>query len=292
MDEKRPKKILITGKGSYIGTSLEKWLQQWPDQYLVDKITVKDDFWKTYDFSKCDAVFHVAGIVHQKEKPEMENLYFAVNRDLALEVAKKAKLSGVHQFIFMSSMSVYGLEGKIGETVVITKDTPCHPNTFYGRSKYEAEQELQKLEDESFKVVIIRPPMVYGKGCKGNYARLVDFVLRTPFFPDIKNKRSMIYIENLTEFVNLVIENCSSGLFFPQNSEYVKTSEMVESIAEIHRKKIKLTKSFNLILRFLKTSTINKVFGDLVYEKEMSKFKNNYCVKDFKTSILITERQS
>jgi UDP-glucose 4-epimerase len=261
---------------------------------MVDTITVKDDSWKIYDFSRYDAVFHVAGIVHLKEKPEMENLYFSVNRDLALEVAKKAKLSGVRQFVFMSSMSVYGLEGKIGEPVVITKDTPCHPNTFYGRSKYEAEQELQKLNDESFKVAIIRAPMIYGPNCPGNYERLRKLVLRTPVFPLIENERSMLFIDNLCECIRLLLHNKLQGLFCPQNVEYVNTSEMVKLIAMVYGRSIYITNIFSPIVKLLgnKMNVINKVFGNLVYEKNSFEYKENYAIVNLKESIIATEKES
>jgi nucleoside-diphosphate-sugar epimerase len=131
--------------------------------------------------------------------------------------------------------------------------------------------------------------MVYGKGCKGNYPRLAELALKTPIFPKIDNKRSMIYIENLSEFVKQLIDNRSGGLFFPQNAEYVNTSEMVRLIAEVHDKRILMTKLFNPLLRLLNVSTVNKLFGDLVYEMRMSEYESNYRVCDLKKSIKMTE---
>jgi nucleoside-diphosphate-sugar epimerase len=274
MGENQPKKILITGKESYIGTSFEKWLKQWPEQYEVDTISVKDVSWKNVDFSKYDALFHVAGIVHQKEKPAMRELYFKVNRNLAVEIAKKAKLAGVEQFVFMSSMSVYGLEGKIGEPVVITRDTPCKPNTFYGQSKYEAEQELQKLEDESFKVAIIRAPMIYGPNCPGNYARLRKLVLKVSVFPLIENERSMLFINNFNEFIRLMLERKSRGLFFPQNKKYSNITELVRLIAKENYRKIIFLRSLAVCIKSFgkHLNLVNKVFGNLVYDTELSSF--------------------
>ena len=231
------KKILITGANSYIGTSFEKWVGQWPDKYSVDTVDMKDGSWKKKDFSQYDVVFHVAGIAHIKETKENQGLYYKVNRDLAYETAKKAKADGVKQFIFLSSMSVYGIE-----TGVISKDTPLRPNSAYGKSKVEAEELISGLASDVFKVATLRPPMVYGKGCKGNYQRLAKLAVKTPIFPDIDNKRSMVYIDNLCEFVRLLIDDCGAGLYFPQNDEYVKTSEMVKLIAEAHGKKIRMTK--------------------------------------------------
>lgn len=281
------KKILITGKNSYVGMSLEEWLGNYPDSYSIDSISLRNDLWKEKDFSEYDVVFHVAGIAHIKETKENANLYYKVNRDLAYEVAQKAKIEKVKQFIFLSSMSVYGIE-----TGVIDKDSPLNPKSNYGKSKLEAEKIITNLEDSFFKVVILRPPMIYGKGCKGNYTKLAKLALKTPIFPEIDNKRSMIYIDNLSEFVKCVIDNCGSGLFFPQNNDYVNTSRMVELIAKAHGKRILLTGVFNPLLILIKRNeTVSKVFGNLTYEETLSRNSNvkfNSFV-DFEESIRLTE---
>lgn len=282
---KKLKNVLITGKNSYIGTSLENWLMREPDQYKVDTVDMKDGSWKEKDFSQYDVVFHVAGIAHIKETSDNQDLYYKVNRDLAYETAQKAKQDGVEQFIFLSSMSVYGIENG-----VIDMNTILKPNSAYGKSKIEAEDLINKLEDESFIVGTLRPPIVYGKGCRGNYPRLVGLALKTPIFPNVDNKRSMIYIDNLSEFIKQLIDNRSGGLFFPQNAEYVNTSEMVGLIAEAHGKKIVMTKLFNPLLKLLTVSTVNKVFGDLVYDMSMSDYESDYRVCGFGSSILFTER--
>ena len=279
------KKILITGANSYIGTSFEKWIKQWSEEYLVDTIDMIDGTWREKSFFGYDVVFHVAGIAHIKETKENAELYYKVNRDLVYEVAKKGKDEGVKQFIFLSSMSVYGME-----TGVISKDTMPTPKSNYGKSKLQAEELISPLQDSTFNIAVIRPPMIYGKGCKGNYVRLEKFALKSLIFPRIENKRSMIYIDNLCEFVKYVIDDESNGLFLPQNDEYVCTSDMVKEIAEAHGKKIYMTKLFNPLLRVLKVSTVNKVFGDLVYEKRISEYKSKYCIYDLGKSITLTER--
>lgn len=284
-DYVRMKKILITGANSYIGTSFEKWVVQYPDIYTVDTVDMIDGLWKKKDFSIYDVIFHVAGIAHIKETKENQDLYYKVNRDLAYDTATKAKAEGVKQFIFLSSMSVYGIENG-----VVDRNSSLNPKSNYGKSKLQAEEIIKRLGDDTFDVAILRPPMIYGKGCKGNYPRLSKLVVKVPIFPNIDNKRSMIYIDNLCEFVKILIDDCSSGLFFPQNREYVKTSEMVRLISEAHGKKIWMTKLFNPLLRLVRISTFNKVFGDLVYEKRMSEHKKNYCVYSLKASISLTEK--
>lgn len=281
------KKILITGANSYIGTSFEKWLSKYPDKYSIDTIDMIDGVWRKKDFSSYDVVFHVAGIAHIKETKKNQLLYYKVNRDLAYETAKKSKTDGVKQFIFLSTMSVYGLNNGI-----IDKNTPEKPKSAYGKSKLEAEKLINKLNDDIFTVTILRPPMVYGKGCKGNYSRLAKLTLKTPIFPKVDNERSMLHIDNLCQFVKIMIDNEEAGIFFPQNKEYVRTSEMVKLIAEAHGKTIKMTRLFNPIIRLMfRIGTINKVFGNLVYDKSMSDYdKANYRVTDFKDSIFQTER--
>jgi nucleoside-diphosphate-sugar epimerase len=286
------KKILITGKNSYVGTSLEKWLGNFPGKYSIDLISLKVDSWKEKDFSDYDVVFHVAGIAHVSSDPKMEEMYYKVNRDLSIETAKKAKAEGVKQFIFMSSIIVYGDSSNVKR--VIDKNTVPTPSNFYGNSKLKAEEGIRSLESDNFKVVIVRPPMIYGKGSKGNYPKLVKAALKLPVFPNIDNQRSMLHVDNLSEFIRLMIENQESGLFFPQNREYVKTSEMVKMIAEVHGRKVKLIKLFNPLLKALglKLGLINKVFGNLVYEKNMSNYKENYQIRDLRNTIELTEMEN
>lgn len=278
------KKILITGENSYVGTSFKKWVSQWPEEYQVDSIGLRGDKWKKNDLSEYDVIYHLAAIVHVKEDNAMK--YFEINRDLALDVAKKAKESGVKQFIFMSTMGVYGIE-----TGYIKADTIPIPTAPYAKSKFEAEKLIVEIADNHFKVAVLRPPIIYGKDCKGNYPRLAKMALKLPIFPNIKNERSMLHIDNLCEFVKEVIDQQDSGLFFPQNKEYVNTSELVAMIAGVHGKKIHLTSIFNGILKLLglKVGLISKVFGNLVYEKSMSEYQGNYQIRGFQESIALTE---
>lgn len=283
------KNVLVTGKDSYIGMSVESWLMKENDKYKVDTVDMIDGSWKEKDFSPYDVVFHVAGIAHVKETKENRDLYYKVNRDLAFETAKKAKEEGVKQFIFLSSMSVYGIDNG-----VIDEETPINPKNNYGKSKMQGEELIKPLDDDNFKVAILRPPMIYGKRCKGNYQRLASFAKKSPVFPKIQNQRSMLHIDNLCEFIKLIIDNEESGLFFPQNKEYVCTSEMVKIIAEVNGKKMRMTKAFNPIIKVMSNvNLINKVFGNLVYEMGMSEYdKCEYRVKKFKGTIKATEQES
>ncbi|MBQ7037482.1 MAG: NAD-dependent epimerase/dehydratase family protein [Clostridia bacterium] len=258
------KRILICGAGSFIGDSFAAYLQN-DDAFSVDILDMQNEAWREKDFSGYDAVFHVAGIAHRKETAENRDLYFKVNRDLCIETARHAKNCGVGQFVFLSSMSVYGLlEGHID------KDTQPSPTSAYGKSKLEAEKMLETLCDASFRVAVLRPPMVYGEGCKGNYPLLAALAKKTPAFPDIKNARSMISIENLCKAVKQVLDTNGSGLFFPQDPEYVCTTEMVRGLAKKYGRKIWFTRLFNPIIKRLPFSVRKKLFGSLTYDKSLS----------------------
>lgn len=275
----KEKKILITGMNSYIGNSVLNYLLQYPNLYKVD---IKDTFdWtpKESDFVGYDVVFNVAGIAHIKETKKNTSLYYKVNRDLSIKIAETAKLAGVKQYILLSTMSVYGLV--VGE---IGKDTPIKPINSYGKSKAEADDAIKQIADNNFKFVCLRPPMVYGKGCKGNYQSLRKFALKFPFFPKYNNQRSMIYIGNLCEFIKNCIDMEKAGLYFPQNDYYINTSEMVYKIAKNNGKKIFLTPIFNFLIKIVNINIIKKVFGNLVYEKVDTIKKY-----DFEESIRLSE---
>lgn len=288
------KRILITGAGSYIGGSVKNWLMKEPMRYVVTSIDMRTDAWREMDFSLYDIVYHVAGIAHADVgdvTEEQKKMYYAVNTDLAVAAAKKAKEAGVKQFIFMSSMIVYsGCEDKM-----ITSATLPKPLNFYGDSKWQAEQKIRELEDEDFKVAVLRPPMIYGKGSKGNYSELARLASMLPVFPAVKNKRSMLHIDNLCQFVKLMIDNEESGVFFPQNGEYTNTSDMVRMIAAAKRHRILMVSGMNFPVKLIGRlpgkigGLAGKAFGDSAYDMSMSEYKDNYRVRTLAESIRLTE---
>lgn len=286
--------ILITGAASYIGTSFKNWLSasDFVKDFNIETLDMEKQDWQEHDFSKYDTVFHVAGIAHAdvgNVTDETKKKYYAVNRDLAIETAKKAKNCGVRQFIFMSSMIVYGGIERV------TRDTKPNPANFYGDSKWQADKGIRALEDDDFKVVILRPPMIYGKGSKGNYPVLSKLASRLPVFPKIQNKRSILYIDNLCEFVRLMIVNEERGIFFPQNEEIVSTSELVKEIALSQNHRIWITKllaPFAIVGRHVPKKIgrlCGKAFGSSYYELEMSCYRENYRIIDLHHSIEKTE---
>lgn len=280
------KKILITGANSFVGTNIESWLMKEPENFTVDTVDTMNDAWKQVDYTKYDAVFHVAGIAHVDPKPEMAPLYYKVNRDLAIEVAKWAKEHGVKQFIYMSSRIVYHASKDMKPNIT-TPETRPDPNDFYGDSKLQAEIGLNELACDTFKVAIIRPPMIYGPGNKGNLPRLAWLAQKTPIFPAWHNKRSMLHVYNLAEFIKQVIVRELGGTFYPQNAEYADTVEIVRCFAKEHGHKIWITKLLNpfVWLGSFLLPPIPKMFSDSYYVQEMSQYNFDYQVISFEDSL-------
>lgn len=278
-------KILITGAGSYVGTQVEKWLMK-DGRFQVDAVDTFGENWKKADYSQYEVVYHVAGIAHVNADPKMEPLYYKVNRDLTIEIARHAKAAGVKQFIFMSSMIVFH-ESQSLKPEVLTKDTQPNPNGFYGDSKLQAELGLKELECDSFKVCILRPPMIYGPNSKGNFPRLAKLATKTPVFPAFHNKRSMLYIDNLSEFVKQAILRRLSGTFYPQNRELADTVEIIRFFAKEGGHQLGIWPILNPLVtlgsRFLQP--LNKMFATYYYDPSMSRMDFEYQIVSFEESL-------
>lgn len=275
------KRVLITGAGSYVGTKVQKWLdavfEGEQKMFMVDAVDTINDNWKKADFTKYDVVYNVAGIAHVKAAKGEAPLYYAINKDMVIAIAKAAKEAGVKQFIHMSSMIVYK-EVKTLEGKQIYKDTKPAPNGFYGDSKLQGEKGCLELADDKFKVCIMRPPMIYGPGCRGNFPRLVWLAQNTPIFPAWHNMRSMLYIDNLCEFVKQLILHEIDGIVYPQNGEYADTVEIIRYYAKTCGKKIWITKIFNPLIWLLgnRVRPLGKMFSNSTYDMEMSKYPFEY----------------
>lgn len=293
------KHMLITGANSYVGTSFEAYVaEHYSSAFCVDTVDMIDGSWRQKDFSPYDIVFHVAGIAHAdvgKVDEATKKKYYEVNTDLAIETAKKAKTDGVKQFVFMSSIIIYGDSAPYGTSKRITRETEPAPANFYGDSKWQADKGVRELADESFTVTVLRPPMIYGKGSKGNYPTLAKMAKKLPVFPDIQNERSMLYIENLCEFLAQVMLRNEGGIFWPQNAEYSRTSELVRLIADACNHRIIVSKVFNWTVAIAScipgkiSGLVNKAFGNMSYDQCISVYDFDYRVVDLQGSIARSE---
>ena len=283
------KKVFILGANSYIGNSFREYVEQnYRGKFEVTRVSLRGDAWKEADWSEYDSILNVTGKAHadignltEEEKQE----YYTVNCDLACEAAKKAAEDGAGQYIYLSSIIVYGDSSNGGGAVHITKDTKPAPSNFYGDSKWQAEQKLQALFEglkvdarkNNIVLAIVRPPMIYGKNSKGNFKMLVKLADKVPVFPNVKNERSMLYVENLAEFLYLLIESQKSGVFLPQNASCVTTAQMVAAIATAKGKNVHLCNWMNPFVALAKKmpgkigGMAGKAFGSMVIEQELSR---------------------
>lgn len=306
VDLNAKKKILITGAGSYIGESFKEYAaEKYGNNFSIKDVDMLDGDWRDMDFSEFDIVYHVAGIAHAdvgNVDESTKEKYYAVNTDLAVEVCKKAKAEGVKEFIFMSSMIIYGDSAPYGKNKIVDGNTvPCAAN-FYGDSKLQADVAVRELASDEFKVIVLRPPMIYGKGSKGNYPTLAKFAKKLPVFPDVNNQRSMLHIDNLCEFlcqIMLVEVEQNATVLIPQNSEWTKTSEMVKEIATACNNKIRTLSILSPIvviggkLPGKIGELVNKAFGNSCYSQKISIYSGiNYQTISFHDSIIKTECKS
>ena len=304
VDKEAKKRVLITGAGSYIGQSFLDYAKKYyPENFEIDELDMVGDAWRECDFSNYDIVYHVAGIAHAdvgNVSEETKEKYYAVNTDLTVEVAQKAKAEKVKEFIFMSSMIVYGESVPYGKKKVIDEHTVPAPANFYGDSKLQADVAVRELADDSFKVIVLRPPMIYGRGSKGNYPVLAKLAKKLPVFPEADNERSMLYIENLCEFlcqvmlVDKIKQNAT--VLIPQNAEWTNTSVMVEEIAKVSGKKIAIMKALKPAVAMAGKlpgkigGMTNKAFGNSCYTHAISAYPGlNYQKISLKHSVDRTE---
>lgn len=257
------KRVLVIGANSYIGKKFCEYIHSLNQEFIeVDMVSASNGAWESVDLSLYDTVLHLSAIVYEKENERTKELYENVNHRLPVRIAYKARENHVKQFIFMSSAAVYGeING------CITKETIPVPSTLYGKTKLAAEKDLVKLESTEFKIVIIRAPMVYGEGCKGNYQKLSKIARFTPVFPDYHNKRSMIHVDRLCSCITELVLKEAQGCYFLQDDNYADTCELVVGIRKELGKKTYLTKAFNPLIVHLinRLNLFNKIFGDMYY---------------------------
>lgn len=269
----RINKILVTGANGFIG---KHFIEYNKERFNITTLSVRDDSYKTFDFTGFDSIVHLAGKAHDMNCKD-DSEYFKINVDITKTLATKAKQDGVNQFIYVSSVKVYGKEDR----GLITEKSECFPEDAYGKSKLDAEQFLQSIQNENFKVAIVRPPMVYGAGVKGNMEKLIQLCKKNYPLPfgNIGNLRTMVFVDNLIELINTIIDQEAKGIFIPGDKKPIATDELIMMIKQALGKKVKLTSIPIFLRKFIKTikpSFYNRLFGSFVIDTKATNGKLNF----------------
>lgn len=265
-------KILIIGKDSYIGKSLKNHFLNRSRGFIVNTVSIRSSSWKEINFEIYDCIIYMAGAKPEHEGGDSEVLNYHLNSDMPFEIASAAKASGVTRFIFPSTIDVYGKYSGPGVDTVIDKNTAESPVGVYASSKLAGENRLKSLEDDSFRIMILRLPMVYGPGCPGAYDRLKNIVLSQRKLPVINNRLSVINVSTLCAFIQYLIENDYCGTFHPQNKSYMSTSELMDMISRELLVPMNLSKWLGFKYRIFRKSCpedIAPFMGNLVYSKDI-----------------------
>lgn len=281
--------LLVTGASGFIASAVRERLRSCPE-FHVHTLSVRGDAWRKEDFSRYDAILHTAGIAHVSENASLTEAYRTVNFELTRDLARKARREGVSHFVFLSSMIVFGEATPAGVHRDVDANTPPAPAGAYGQSKLDAENALRALESPDFRVAILRPPMVYGRGCKGNYNALVRLSKALFVFPEFKNRRSMIHIDNLVSVIVRILETGASGTFHPRDGEPKSVSEIVRAVCRAHGKKMRFSRALSPMVRlFGRRGIVRRAFGDMAYASDMPDFPENYRVVGFEEAVRRTE---
>ena len=272
-------RLLLTGATGFIGSS---FYSSYHNKFEVEAFSFQKDL-DTLAIHHIDTIVHLSALVHQMDGAS-EEAYNEVNVIKTLALAKKAKEAGVKQFIFMSSVKVYGEESDTPYSEI----TPCHPKDPYGESKLEAENGLFALQDDTFKISIIRTPVVYGEGVKANILKLIGLTDKYTYLPfgGITNRRSMVYVGNLTHLISEVIIQRKVGIFVASDNQPISTTELIILIAKALGKKEVLFSSFLLkqLLKFLKPALYQRLYKNLFIDNTSTQtklhLKNPYTAQE------------
>ncbi len=262
------KTILLTGASGFVG---QRFVEYNKERYILKPVSLKHQSVEDIDFTGVDAIVHLAGMAHQMQKIE-DQIYFDINTELTKKFALAAKAQGVSHFIFISTIKVFGEH----QNAVLTEGSPCQPiNDPYGQSKLDAEKLLERMEDSTFTVAIIRPPLVYGPKVKGNlirFLKLADSNMPLPF-ATISNRRTMVYLDNLTALINAIIEKKASGIYLAADDTPISTTYLIAQMRQNMGKEAKLFSMplpFKWVLKKVRPEMYIRLFGSLEMNPEHS----------------------
>ena len=268
------KTILLTGASGFVG---QRFLEYNKSNFTIRTVSLINQAVENIDFTGVDAILHLAGKAHQMTKIE-DSIYFDVNTELTKKLALAAKAKGVSHFIFISTIKVFGEH----QNSVLTEGSPCEPiNDPYGQSKLQAEKFLQSIEDATFAVSIVRPPLIYGPRVKGNlirFLKLADNGNPLPF-AHIDNRRTMVFLDNLIEMINALIRQKKSGIFLAADAQPLSTTFL---ISEMRKKMARPTRLFTMpsplkwVLKKVKPEMYIRLYGSLEMDAQDSFKRLNF----------------
>ena len=288
-------KVLVTGANGFVGRALCEQLKVIGHEVvpsvrrasdIPDAIILQEDdhlAWKNV-LQGCEAIIHLAGRAHvmQEQATDPMHAYRQANVVTTLKIARQAADCGVKRFIFLSTIKVNG-ESTLPEQFFTPEDIP-NPQDPYAVSKWEAENLLKDLAKETgLEVVIIRPPLVYGPGVKGNFAKLIQLVQKgIPLpFGAIENQRSMIALGNFLEVIircadTIKYPNLAGEVFLVSDGKPLSTKALLQEIALAYGVKLRLISIPSAVIRFLlsvigKASTADRILGELVIDDQKTK---------------------
>lgn len=277
------KKVLVTGKKGSLSVAVSEYLDQ-KEYCSTERISLRDDRFLSASFSDVDTVVHIAGVTPKNSRSIMD--FYAVNTDLTRRLAEKCREEGVRQFIYISSMAVYGVTQSMDdEKGTVTANTPLSPASDYGKSKLQAEQTLNELADERFSVAIIRVPSIYGKGKTeylDQYRYLAQKTSSIPVaFAD--HYKSAICVENLCELIALIIKNDAKGVFCPDDGCYAAVDYCCAIFPEKKRSRL-LGRMMEIFLK--QNERILDYYGTVCYARELTDiFDGAYRIKSFQEAV-------
>ena len=282
-------RVLITGAHSFIGgAARERFARE--DGVQAEMASVRGDAWRALDLSRYDCVVHAAGLAHVRARGAADEAYDQVNHRLTAALAARAKDAGVRQFIFLSSIIVFGEASRAGERREIGRGAQPAPADAYGRSKLDAEAALRALADDRFCVPVLRPPLVYGRGCKGNYNALARLARALPVFPQFDNRRSALYVGNLAELICRAALERRAGTFHPRDGDACSTSELARLICAAHGKRMRLSRALSPLVRAAgRGGIVRRAFGDMSYAADVEDYPGDYRKYSLEEGIRRTE---